>query len=223
MGKIKILIADRGQIFTGGLIRFFARSPDVEIVATCYRGHEAIHESIILKPDIVLLDKYITNCDFVEASKAIKHALPNTRIIITQPYKDADPLSAFIVHANAYVDKDIPIDLLQIILRQICEGDSYLSPSIASSFLKEFYLRMNSIQMESFDSQVELSPREIQVLHLIAEKCMSNREIGGTLGISPGTVKSHLSRIMEKLHVRSRLEAALWMKAKSVLSTGDDS
>ena len=71
-------------------------------------------------------------------------------------------------------------------------------------------------EIERTENDVELTEREIQVLRLLADKCVTNREIAKTLAITEGAVKSHLSRIMEKLNVRSRLQAALWMKAKGV-------
>ena len=199
------------------------RTPDIEVVGTCSTGVEAIQQSIKLKPDILFLDKHISDCDFVQVVKKIRRALPQTRIIITQPYKDASPLSAINVEANAYIDKDIPAEFLPKVLRQIYNGDSYLSPSITAKFLEQYYLGVRTIQKRPEESDVELTEREIQVLRLIADKCLTNREIGKTLAITEGTVKSHLSRIMEKLNVHSRLQAALWVKAKGISIKENDS
>ena len=108
MIKIKVIISDRGPIFVEGLVKVLGHTPDIEVVGTCSTGLEAIQQSIKLKPDILFLDKHISDCDFVQVVKKIRRVLPQTRIIITQPYKDASPLSAINVEANAYIDKDIP-------------------------------------------------------------------------------------------------------------------
>ena len=105
MGKMRIIIADNGEIFREGLAKLLENRPDIEVLATCSTGKETIQKAIELRPDIILLDKYISQGNFIEVAQHIRRELPKTHIIITQPYKDAKPLSPFEVNASGYIDK----------------------------------------------------------------------------------------------------------------------
>ena len=220
MGKMRIIIADNGEIFREGLAKLLENRPDIEVLATCSTGKETIQKAIELRPDIILLDKYISQGSFTEVSQHIRRELPKTHIIITQPYKDADPLSPFEVNASGYIDKDIPVEmLLRPVFEQILLGEAFLSHSIAARVLKEFSAQKKDsvIGQEEPVLKTDLTERELEVLALVAQKGMTNKEIANTLSITEGTVKGHLSRILEKLHVRNRQQAALLAREKGIV------
>lgn len=223
MGKIKIVLGDTEPIFTEGFVAVVKRTPDIDVVATCDTGFETIRKCVEFKPDLLLLDKYIQDCDFVQVCKNIRSYLPSIKIVITQQNQDPTPLSAVVVEADSYIAKGIPIDVMFQMFRQIKAGDSYLSPMIARKFLDEFYRGMKNIRISSKESEIALTDREIEVLTLIVDKCYSNRDISKVLCIAEGTVKSHLSRIMQKLHVRNRVEAALWIKERGIKPSSNKS
>lgn len=215
--KIKLLVADNGEIFRQGLALLFQNTPTIEVVATCPTGQDAIQKANELKPDLVIIDKYITDPEFIEVCRNIK-ALPHkSRIVISQPFRDSDYLSALKAEADAYIDKDIPVDILVRILAEINTGYGFLSPSIAALVLKESSASKEIINWEYYEREIALTQRESEILRLISQKGMSNKEIANSLFITEGTVKVHLTRIFEKMRVRGRHKAVALAREKGII------
>jgi DNA-binding NarL/FixJ family response regulator len=220
MKKIKVLIADNGEIFRQGLALLFKHVPGIEVVGTCSSGAETIQKAVELKPEIVILDKYIMDPEFIEVCRNIRELPYKTRLIISQPFRDAEYISALKAEADAYIDKDIPIDIFSRILEQVNMGQAFLSPAIAALVLKESSHSQEPSKWEYYEREIALTHRESQILSMMAHQGMSNKEIANTLFISEGTVKVHLTRIFEKMRVRGRHKAIALAREKGIIHLG---
>jgi len=223
MEKIKVLLADSQAIFREGLAKLLADSPDIEVLSTCSSGFETIQKAMELKPDVILLDMELTNCEYDEAAQHIKEVLPETRfIILAQPHKDLDIPSILRVEAMAYITKKVTLErLIEIIDTVYNKGDLCLAPQIAAKLLETFTLWGKSIEEGQLRYDLGLSKREMEVLNLLAQKGMTNREIASTLYITESTVKTHLSNILAKMHVHNRRQAAVMAREKGIVSKAD--
>ena len=197
MIRIRLLIADDHPVVRTGLQGMLAGQPDFEIVGEATTGLEAVAMTAELHPDVVLMDLRMAELDGVAATAQIRKQQPETPVLVLTTYdSNADILRAIEAGATGYLLKDTPRDQLFSAIRAVAQGKSALAPAVASRLLR----RMHAPAEEA------LSAREIEVLALVARGA-SNKEIGRSLHISEGTVKSHLIHIFSKLGVADRTAA----------------
>jgi DNA-binding NarL/FixJ family response regulator len=195
--RIRLLIADDHPVVRTGLQGMLAGQPDFEIVGEATTGLEAVAMTAALHPDVVLMDLRMAELDGVAATAQIRKQQPETPVLVLTTYdSNADILRAIEAGATGYLLKDTPRDQLFSAIRAVAQGKSALAPAVASRLLR----RMHAPAEEA------LSAREIEVLALVARGA-SNKEIGRSLHISEGTVKSHLIHIFSKLGVADRTAA----------------
>jgi DNA-binding NarL/FixJ family response regulator len=164
-------------------------------------------------PDVVLLDVSMPGGG-IQAAARIAAACPATRIVMLTVSEDEDDvLAAMKAGASGYVLKGVSAGELAEVVRSINAGEVYVAPSLASGLLREMS------KPRTVDPLAELSQRERQVLELVASG-LSNQEIGLKLGLAEKTIKHYMTNILQKLHVRSRVEAAL-LGAKAGLTQED--
>ena len=216
--KIRVMYIARRELSRAGIRSILQESGKVEVVHTCSSGLEGIKKCGELKPDVVLVDTETADCDCCEVILSMHNMCPGTRIVVlTMSEENGIFFSAMKSGARAYLTKDITADELVRNIVQINEGEVIISPRVADKLLREFAFmgeyHTEVRQVPSFD----LSPRENEVLGLVA-KGYSNKEIASELCLSESTVKSHLSRVMEKLHVHTRQRLALLASEKGVIS-----
>lgn len=216
--KMKVLLADKREIFREGLANILGGKPDFEVVATCSSGLECIQKATALEPDVVILDTEISECDCIEAIQCINGLLPAVRILIlTHSEKERDLFSTLKAGATAYISKDACVkDLIETISR-VHLGEVVITPPMAAKLINEFALWEESKEVEQQKCDTNLTEREAEVLSLVA-KGATNKEIGSALFIAVNTVKVHLSRILEKLQVRNRQQAAVLAIEKGIVS-----
>ena len=218
MEKIKVLLMDRREIFRQGLALILEREPNIQVVFTCSSAQEGIKRASELKPDIVFLDTEVSDYDCVEATRRVCELSPETRIIIlTHSEEYHDPLSALRVGARAYVSKNIEVEELVRIIAGVYDGEVIISPPMAEKILEEFSRSVQPKEVMPADDSFSLSPREKEVLNLLT-KGASNRQLANALCITENTVKVHLRKIMGKLHVRSRHQAAYLAVDRGIVS-----
>ncbi len=206
---IRIVIADDHALFRDGVFHALAAEPDIAVVGQAESGEEALRLAIDLVPDVVLLDIGMPGWGGVATVEKLSQACPVTKAVMLTVYDDEDHwLAAFKAGARGYVLKGVPPHELANIVRLVAAGDVYVSPALAADMLRE--LTGNRPQ----DPLSELSERERQLLSLVAEG-LTNREIGERVHIAEKTVKNHITNILGKLHVRSRVEAALLASRQS--------
>jgi NarL family two-component system response regulator LiaR len=203
--RIRVLIADDHAIVRHGIRAFLDTRPEVEVVGEAGDGLEAIRLADELQPDVTLMDLLMPNVDGVEAVHRIRASRPDARILVLTSFATDDKVfPAIKAGALGYLLKDSsPTDLLHAI-DQVHRGEPSLHPTIARKVLQEL-----SRPPADTDIVEPLTEREIEVLRLVAQG-RSNAEIAAALVISEGTVRTHVSSILGKLHLASRTQAALY-------------
>ncbi|MBI4290358.1 MAG: response regulator transcription factor [Betaproteobacteria bacterium] len=200
---IRIVIADDHPVVREGVFHSLASEPDLTVVGQAGSGEEALRLAIDLVPDVVLLDIGMPGWGGLATVEKLSQACPVTKVVMLTVYDDEDRwLAAFKAGARGYVLKGVSPRELANIVRLVAAGEVYVSPTLAADMLRELTGKRPQ------DPLGELSDREREVLSLVAEG-LTNREIGERVHLAEKTVKNHMTNILGKLHVRSRVEAAL--------------
>jgi DNA-binding NarL/FixJ family response regulator len=201
---LRVLLVDDHDLYLKGL-RNLLSARGIHVVGLAHDGVEAQALARRHRPDLILMDVEMPRCDGIEATRRIKAALPETRIVILTVAADDETLfEALKSGADGYLLKDLESRQFFDLLRNVLQGDNVLSPSLAARTLKSLAADEGS---EADDPTPPLTTRQREVLELVAQG-MTNREIAQALHISPDTVKYHVSHILERLHVQSRYELA---------------
>jgi NarL family two-component system response regulator LiaR len=211
---IRVLIADDHAVVRQGLRTFLALQDDMEVVADAADGEEAVRAAREHAPDIVLMDLVMPNMDGVEATRRIAAERPATRVIaLTSFLEDDKVLPAVRAGAAGYLLKDVgPPELVRAI-RTVHGGEALLHPAVAARVLEEVAAPAPApapaLTPAAPHGDPGLTPREREVLALVA-RGLANKRIAQELGIAEKTVKIHVSRILHKLGVADRTQAALY-------------
>jgi len=216
--KVKLLLADKREMFRDGLVKLLERQPDIQVVGTCSTGLEAIERAKKHQPDVILIDTELAECNSIEAVQHIREVLPNTNIImLTHSETHADLISSITAGAMAYVSKDVSLKDLIKIIALVIEGEIVISPPMAAQLVKE----LGFLEKHKRSAKVEdiglLSKREQVVLSLV-EQGLTNKNIATSLFISEHTVKVHLRNIMGKFHAHTRQQAVTLARGKAARS-----
>jgi two-component system nitrate/nitrite response regulator NarL len=203
-----VLIADDHQIFRDGL-RGMLESGGMKIVGEAGDGVEAVALTQSLIPDVVVIDLNMPKASGLEVLRQIRISNPEVQaVVLTVSDADADVLDALVAGACGYLLKDTRVDLLASGIRQAAEGQMVLSRQVSRALMAQVRSGVKSSE-DPVAIPLELTPREIQVLRLLAEGA-DTVAIGKDLSISPHTVKQYVANIFEKLGVRSRVQAAVY-------------
>lgn len=193
---IRILIADDHPIVRTGLVGLVDAAEDLDVVGTAATGLEAVDLARALAPDVVLMDLRMPGLDGDEATARILAAVPATKVVILTTYESDDAiLRAIGAGASGYLLKAAPEAELLAGIRAVAAGEVALAPSVSRVLVRR-----------AARPAPVLSPREIDVLRLVAEG-LSNREIGARLHLGEATVKTHLLTAFPKLGAKSRTGA----------------
>ena len=212
--KIRILLADDHPLFREGVAHSLSVDPDFEVIAQAGSGEEAVELAHQLHPDIVLLDVSMAGMGGIEAAGKIAATSPVVRIMMLTVSENRENLMAALkAGAHGYVLKGVSAGELRAITRRVAGGEAYVTPALAADMLTEF---SNPHPIDSFS---ELTARETTILQLLSQG-LTNREIGERLYLAEKTVKHYMTSILQKLHVRSRTEAALIAMQRGV--SGDE-
>lgn len=205
---IKVLIADDHNLFRDGLTRILSAYPEIEVVASVGSGEEAVARGAELQPDIFLLDVNMPGIGGVGATQQLRAENPEVNILmLTVSEQESDLFAAVRSGARGYMLKDATSSQLLDAVRRVHAGEAIIAPVMAAKLFDEFAtLPAAAKPSPKLD---ELTERERQILHLLTHG-LSNKEIGSELALSPHTIKVHLHRILDKLDLRSRVEAAAW-------------
>jgi two-component system response regulator NreC len=203
MEKIRLLIADDHTILRAGLRALLESEPDIDVVGEAADGRSAVKLTSELQPDLVLLDIAMPLLNGLEATHQIKHTCPQVKVLILSMHENEDYIrQALSYGAMGYILKDAnPVELINAI-RAVHRGEAVLSPPVTRLVVENF-LRWGDLQKDH--SPDDLSPREREVLQLIAEG-YTNKQISEILSISIKTVQSHRMNLMSKLGLHDRTE-----------------
>jgi two-component system, NarL family, response regulator LiaR len=203
---IRILLVDDHHMVRMGLKAYFSTLPDIQVVAEAATGEEAVRLAAELTPDVVLMDLIMPGMDGVEATRQVRKSSPHSQVIVVTSYhEDEHIFPAIRAGALSYVLKDIDPDDLAEAIRRANAGEAVLNPRVAARMVKE----LNGERRETVNPFSELTNREMDVLRQIASG-KSNQEIAEALVISEKTVKSHITNLLNKLHLTDRTQAAVY-------------
>jgi NarL family two-component system response regulator LiaR len=213
---IRVLIVDDHEIVRKGIRALLATKRDIQVVGEAGDGEEAVAQVQALHPDVVLMDLVMPKMDGIQATRQITTDLPGTRILVLTSFvADEQVFPAIQAGALGYLLKDSSPKELVRAIQLVFRGESSLDPSVARKVLAEL----------STPSQKPLTPdpltaRELDILRLVAQG-QSNKEIAEKLVIADETVHTHVSNILNKLHLASRTQAALYALKEGIASLED--
>jgi DNA-binding NarL/FixJ family response regulator len=203
---ITILIVDDHAVVRRGARAYLEAQPDFAVVGDVSSGGEAVLLAADLAPDVVLMDLVMPGMDGVQATRLVKQKSPCSQVIVLTSYhEDEHIFPAIRAGALSYLLKDIGLPDLADAIRKAAHGDVVMHPHIAARVVQE----LEGAAHHDTASYAQLSEREREVLHLIAEG-LSNAQIAARLVLSEKTVKSHVRNILGKLHLVDRTQAAIF-------------
>ncbi len=213
--SIHILLADDHTILRAGLRMMLNAQPDFEVVGEAQDGRQAIQEAQRLQPDVILMDITMPDMNGIEATRQIKKLLPETKVLIlTMHEHDEYVFQALRAGASGYMLKEAADTDLISALRVIQNGQFYLSPTAQSVMVGDYLQRVRT--GEEKDSYSSLTEREREILKLVAEG-YTNNKIAERLIISPKTVDTHRTHVMDKLNLHSRAELVKYAMRRGLL------
>ncbi len=203
---MKILLCDDQAVIRDGLEMLLTLEKDFQVVGAAQDGAEAVELATQKQPDLILMDLKMPGTNGIEATRQIHAKFPNMKILVLTTYDDDEwVFDAIRAGASGYLLKDTPRQKIVEAIRGTVDGKSFLDPAIAGKLMNQ----VASNQKQPTSLLVEkLTERELDVLRLIA-KGFNNNDVAGQLHLSEGTVRNHVSAILEKLGVSDRTQAAV--------------
>jgi DNA-binding NarL/FixJ family response regulator len=203
--SVRVLIVDDHAIVRKGIRALLSEAEGFEVVGEAGNGQEAVLRAQETHPDVILMDVLMPGMDGIEATRQITSRQPKTRILVLTSFAaDNKVFPAIKAGALGYLLKDSSPEELVRAIRQVHRGEPSLHPTIARKLLQEI-----ARPVELQPAPEALTDREMTVLRLIAQG-LSNQEIADRISVSEPTVRTHVSRILGKLHLASRTQAALY-------------
>jgi two-component system nitrate/nitrite response regulator NarL len=201
--RISIVVVDDHPLFRQGVVSALQGEPDFQVVGETDSGEQALQLARTLMPQVMLLDVSMTGWNGIQTAEKVSIACPATAIVMLTVSDDKDRLlAAFKAGARAYVLKGVSAHELARVVRAAAAGEVYVSQSLAGEML------VSLTQGKAPDPLQELTSREREILALIGNG-HTNRAIGEKIFLSEQTIKHYVTNILQKLQVRSRVEAAL--------------
>jgi DNA-binding NarL/FixJ family response regulator len=189
----------------------------IEIVATAADGREALDAARNHRPDVILMDLRMPNIDGAEATRTIRAELPDTQVVVLTTYADDESLfPALQAGARGYLTKDAGSEEIEHAIRAVHAGRTHLDPAVQQRLVTAVVTSTPPTQIDPGELPDGLTPREAEVLRLIAEG-LSNQEIQQRLYISNATIKTHVNRIFAKTGARDRAQAVTYAYQKHLV------
>jgi DNA-binding NarL/FixJ family response regulator len=219
---MRILLVDDHILFRKGMAALLNARKSYEIVGEAGDGYEALEAARNTLPDVILMDIHMPRCDGLEGIRLIKREMPHVKIVVLTVSDDnQDLFQAIKGGAQGYLLKNLEPRQLYDCLENIARGESALSGSIAAKILLEFSNPGSSAEQDAGELVEQLTARETTILHLVADG-KTNKEIASELVISENTVKIHLRNILEKLHLKNRIQIAVYAARQGLVKQEKD-
>ena len=217
---IRVVIADDQDLVREGLRMMLDAEPDIEVAAEAGNGSEALAAARTHDPDVLLMDIRMPELDGIEATARLVGSNARTRILVLTTFDlDEYVYRAMKAGASGFLLKDANREQLAHAVRTVAAGDALLAPAITRRLVED-YCRRPPPGVDQPAAADELSPRELEVLRLVA-RGMANAEIAGQLFLSEATVKSHVARILSKLDLRDRVQAIVLAYESGIVRPGE--
>jgi DNA-binding NarL/FixJ family response regulator len=216
--SIRVLIADDQSLVRAGFRLVLENHPELEVVGEAANGNQAVHSVGRLEPDVVLMDIRMPELDGIAATRQIT-ARHRARVLVLTTYDlDEYVYDALQAGASGFLLKDTPPQQLADGIRAIADGEALLAPTVTRRLIEEF-ARMPSARRTPPSELDELTPRELEVLRLLA-RGMSNAEIAAALVLGDTTVKTHVTHVLSKLGLRDRVQAVVLAYESGLVTPG---
>jgi NarL family two-component system response regulator LiaR len=216
--RVRVLIVDDHAIVRKGIRALLSEVDGFEVVGEADNGQAAVQRAEESSPDVILMDLLMPGMDGIEATRQITSRRPGARVLVLTSFAaDNKVFPAIKAGASGYLLKDTSPDELVRAIRQVHRGEPSLHPTIARKLLQEV-----ARPVEPQPAPEALTAREMEVLRLIAQG-LSNQEIADRLVVSEPTVRAHVSRILGKLHLASRTQAALYAVREGLMDADEAS
>ena len=209
-GRIRVLVVDDHDLFRTGLSSLLGEHPEIDVVAQASGGRAGVRLAQELDPDVVLMDLRMPDLDGSSATQAIVEHDSAARVVVLTAMSDDDDVTVAVkAGACGFLAKDTPVEDVAAAIHAAAHGAAWLSPRAAEVVLRCVRRAEPGPDPAIGGPEHTLSARELDVLRLIA-RGMENAEIAGALSISPRTVKNHVSSVLSKLGMPSRVQAAVY-------------
>ncbi|MGI9149098.1 MAG: response regulator [Chloroflexota bacterium] len=214
---MKVLLVDDHPVFRRGLREILEGDGRIEIVAEAGSGEQALEQTHLFHPDVILMDLHMPVQDGIATTRQIKAELPATEVVILSAFEDDEEvLLAFEAGASGYLTKGDDVYSMRRAICNASAGTLHMGPSIAKRVLERMARRPSAETSRRRQAKNELTPRETTVLQLIAQGKKS-REIAVALGVSQRTVSQHKANIFSRLQIHNRADAILYAIRKGMV------
>ncbi len=219
-----VLVCDDQALVRVGLRKILEAEPDLEVAGEAKDGEDAIAAAHDVRPDVALMDIRMPVLDGIEATRRILGAQPRTRVLILTTFGlDSYVYDALRAGASGFMLKDAPPEEIVAAVRIVAAGEALLAPAVTRAVIEEFVRQEPSPEpAPSPPALEELTAREREVLDLLT-RGLSNPEICERLFISAATAKTHVTRILQKLGLRDRVQAVIWAYETGLVEPGSSS
>lgn len=208
---IRILLADDQAMVRTGLRMIIDAQPDLSVVGEAADGRDAVEQTRRLAPDVVLMDIRMPTLDGIAATRRLVDAseTPAVRVIVLTTFDlDEHVVDALHAGASGFLLKDAPADVLLDGIRAVARGDALLDPAVTRRMIDRFVTALPRADQAVESALATLTAREREVLTLVA-RGLSNDEIAEHLHLADSTIKTHVSSVLAKLHLRDRVQAVV--------------
>jgi DNA-binding NarL/FixJ family response regulator len=203
---LRVVLVDDHPVYREGLAKLL-RASGVEVIAQAGNGEEALSIIEDMAPDVVVMDLNMPGMSGVDVTRRLIERTPASRVLVVSvSAQEEDVTEAILAGASGYVLKDGPVEEVVAGIQAAANGESLISPRIATMLLRR--IRLDEPVETGAPAMTPLSERELQVLRLVAQG-KGNQEIGEALFIGQSTVRNHISSILMKLQVENRVQAAV--------------
>ena len=207
---IYLLLVDDQSLICEGLKAMLTLEPDLQVVGTADNGETAIEQVAALQPDVVLMDVRMPVMDGREATRIITQQFPNIKVLVLSTFDDDEYIKQSMrAGAKGYLLKDMPSEELAQAIRLVHRGYSQLGPGLMEKLISDVPDSVPVAPEVVPQELTHLTPREQDVLHLISSGT-TNREIAEQLYITEGTVKTHVTHLLNRLSLKNRSQLAIY-------------
>jgi DNA-binding NarL/FixJ family response regulator len=216
-GTVRVLVVDDQRLIRESIASLLDIQPGISVVATAADGQDAIERALTLRPDVILMDVRMPTMNGIDAVGVLRTQMPDCRVVMLTTFDDETyVVDALRAGAVGYLLKDLPARELGQAVRLTHAGVAPFDPAAAARLSSALAGAVRKPSDPDPDPVPGLTDREIDVLRLVATGS-TNREIAGRLYLSEGTVKNHISRILARLGLRDRTQAAIYARDHGLL------
>ena len=221
MDKIRVLLADDHTLVRSGIATLLQSSKDIQIVGEAEDGDEAIRKTGELQPDVVVIDLSMPKLSGIEATKILKRKYPDTKVLVLTMHENEEYVFQILKSgASGYVLKSAGKEELSAAIRAAAKGEKFFSPRISQLMAEGYVRRVDQEAGGSQQPEVPLTRREREILSLVV-RGMTNQQIADQLYISPRTVDTHRTNIMQKLDIHDVANLVRYAMEHGITSDGD--